>query len=261
MDINPANITAEQRAYLEKLLMDNFRYAFDEIVNVGWEWLSTPEAAEYFQQRQDRLTLFFEHSGIHDKWEEIIINRAENGADVVEQIYNIARQNDVDGSLFQYTSKERAIFNRLADEQYELVKDVTQQQVKGIRRLLIEDYAKGINPSKTSLKQMQLEPVNGHSCKERAEMIARTETAKTLNSASLMQYYDEGVQYVELIGEDACDECKKHQGRQVPIEEAIDMPVLHPRCRCRWIAADNGTLYDTEGNFKLDYLLEDEEEN
>lgn len=258
MDIDINNLTAEQRAYLEKLLMDNFRYAFDEIVDVGWEWLSTPEAAEYFQERQDRLTTFFEDSGIHKQWNDIIQHRAENGADLVTQIYDMARHQNVDETIFDYTSQERAVFNRLADNQYELVKDVTEQQVKGIRRLLIEDYAKGVNPNKTSLKRIQLEPMNGRSCSERAQLIARTETARTVNCAALMQYYDEGVQFVELLCEDGCDECKKHQGKQVPIMEALDMPTIHPNCRCRWIAADNGTLYDTEGHFKLDYLTEEE---
>jgi SPP1 gp7 family putative phage head morphogenesis protein len=73
---------------------------------------------------------------------------------------------------------------------------------------------------------------------ERAEMVARTETARADVEGSLATYRASGV--VEgkqwITGADCCDECQDMDGEVVPLdgqfEGGASDPPLHPSCRC-----------------------------
>ena len=222
----------------EKVLYDNILKGFEESINTTVEWLESPAAAEYFGAQQQRLTTFFQTSGIRDRWDEIIEERAERGADLTSQIYEYARSVNMDDHLLPYTDTERRAMNRLCDNTYELIRNVTNEQINGIRRQLIQDYAEGVNPRQTSIKErlqeIQLEPINGLSPEARAEMIARTESARTLNTSTLETYQANGITMVSLYGSDQCDECAEYN-EPIPIQEALEIGVVHPNCRCSWL--------------------------
>lgn len=225
----------------EELLMENMANAFDESINATLEWLRTPQAEEYFKQRGRRLSKFMTESGIRDEWENIIERRATRGADLTEQIYDYARSRGLEDSLREYTPTETMAMNRLCDYNYELIRNVTQDQIAGIRRSLIQDYAEGRNPRRTSIKneleQIGLEPINGMSPRARAEMIARTESARALDIATLESYKADGITMVSLYGDyngGKCEECAQYS-HPIPINEALEIGVPHPNCRCVWL--------------------------
>ena len=229
-------INQAERLQYEALVESNILDGLAETVDEAMTWLSTPEAEAFFKKRNIRMTRFFRESGLEARWDGIIQRRAERGADIAEQIYDFARSLNLEG-VVEYNTRERAILNSICDSQYELVRNTTQGQVQGIRRAILNDVAEGINPLQTSLKQVQLEPINGMSPTQRAEMIARTETARITNTATLEQYLRDGVTMVELIGGgvNCCEECEALIGRKIPIQEAMDEPCIHPNCRCAWI--------------------------
>ena len=246
--MNFGQLTLDDYIINERLLYDNMAAGFDEAVTATLEWLQTPAAAEYFIQQEGRLSTFFNNSGIREQWQSIIDNRASRGADITEQIYDYARRVNMEDHLVPYTSAEKIAMNKLADSNYELIRSVTSDQINGIRRQLIQDYSEGINPRQTSLKevleQIQLEPINGLSPEERAEMIARTESARALNTSTLETYRADGITHVSLYGDyngGQCDECAQYEmgsddyPNGVPIEEALEIGVVHPNCRCVWL--------------------------
>lgn len=236
--MNFGQLTLDDYLVNEKLLYDNMAAGFDEAVTATLEWLQTPAAAEYFIQQEGRLSTFFNNSGIREQWQSIIDNRASRGADITEQIYDYARRVNMEDHLVPYTSAEKIAMNKLADSNYELIRSVTSDQINGIRRQLIQDYSEGINPRQTSLKevleQIQLEPINGLSPEARAEMIARTESAMALNTSTLETYLADGITMVSLYGSDQCDECAEYN-TPIPIQEALEIGVVHPNCRCSWL--------------------------
>ncbi len=232
----------------EKLLLDNMANAFDETLNATVEWLQTPAAEQYFKKRGQRLSQFMTESGIREEWENIIERRASRGADLTEQIYDYARSKCMEDYLREYTPTETIAMNNLCDYNYELIRNVTQDQITGIRRLLVQDYAEGRNPRRTSirdeLEQLQLEPINGLSPRERAVMIARTESARALDIAALESYKADGITHVYLFGDyygGKCEECARYGPDSteypvgVPVEEALEIGVPHPNCRCAWL--------------------------
>jgi SPP1 gp7 family putative phage head morphogenesis protein len=75
--------------------------------------------------------------------------------------------------------------------------------------------------------------------KERAYMIARTETCNALSEAALKRMKDMKIEYKEWIcaGGDACDICLANQAQgAIPVNQAFSSghmcPSAHPSCRC-----------------------------
>jgi SPP1 gp7 family putative phage head morphogenesis protein len=84
--------------------------------------------------------------------------------------------------------------------------------------------------------------------RDRADLIARTETANADVKGSVAGWSESGVvESAEFSASpDCCDECQAEDGKIVPIDdpEAIDLP--HPGCRCAWlpVLADNSDNSD-----------------
>lgn len=234
-------ITMDERIRMEHMISENIIQGFEELTTKTTEWLHTPQAAEFFTQRQGRINDFYRTSGINTVWNEIIEARSRSAMDISDFIYGYARKLNYD-DVINFTRTEKQIMNRLADSQYDLVRNVTQQEVQQIRRSMLQDYAEGRNPRDTTLKEIQLQPINGWSPEQRAVVIARTETATNINTATLQQYRADGIRNVTLLCSDPCDECEALEGELVPIESAMEQPAIHPNCRCAWIPYEGETV-------------------
>lgn len=243
--------------YFQNKLLETILGGFREAIDKTMEWWRTDEAGEYFQEQQYRLTEFFEQSGIAQEWQNIIESRASAGADIAEQIYEYARNLRLDGDVIPYTEAERSAMNYLADSQYELIRDVTEEQVKGIREALVQDYAEGRNSAETvileKLEQVQLQPIHTFSPEARARMIARTKTSRAANVATLQFFKANDILYVKLKCNSDCEICNSHvtddDGEPIiyHVDEALEEPMYHPNCSCTWMAARNPEtgLYQT----------------
>ena len=231
-------LTPDERRRFEALLESNIIDGFAEMVNKTSEWLSTPAARDFFFHRREQINTFYRESGIEEQWQNIITQRALRGADIAEQIYTYARSIDAEG-IVEFNNTERAILNNICDNQYELVRNTTQYEVEGIRRSILQDVAEGVHPRQTHLREVQLQPINGLSPEQRAVLISQTETATISNTAKLMQYKADGVELVEWVGGgyvNSCDDCAEMQGTQMTVDEALEMPIMHPRCGCTFRA-------------------------
>lgn len=238
MNINNfRQITTGERNRLEAMMGNNIIEEISDLVRETTQWLSTPTASRYFAERQGLINDFFRESGITSRWDDIIHTHAMKGVDIAEQIYGYARSINTPSGLITYNKRERQVLNNICDNQYELIRNVGQQEISGIRRCILEDVAEGVNPRQSSIFEVQLEPINGMSPERRAETIARTETARCINTATLQQFKEEGFTMVHLTGGSllACEECEELMDNPIPIEEAMNIGVVHPNCRCAWV--------------------------
>lgn len=250
---NYRQFTLEEVMMMQGLYWNFFKETFEESVKKTLEWWVTDEARQFYQERQGRITNFFNSSGISEEWSSFVEERATRGADITEQIYDYAKEVRMADDVLPYTQSEIDGLNLLCDYEYELIKNVTEEQIQGIRECLIQDFAEGRNSTQTEilnkLEQIQLEPIHTFSPEQRARMIARTETSRITNRATLEQMKRDGVKYVTYYrasGED-CDICDDHCGdeNKVPVDEALDGDeIFHPNCSCTPIPVpdENGLL-------------------
>jgi len=232
-------IMPEEQLMWQVTLEQVIKGGFTEAILKTSEWLNSPQARDYFFNQRGMLNTFFRESGIIDTWNEIIEARAVRGVNVTEQIYDYARKVNMADHLVPYTDTERRALNRLCDYNYELIVNVTRDEITAIRRQLVQDYAEGRHPSQTTLKELQLQPINGWSPEQRAEVISRTESARTLNISTLETLRGGGVEMVELYGCDPkCDTCAQY-AKPTPIDEALSVGVPHPQCTGVWVSASN----------------------
>ena len=235
--------TKAQREILQIILA-----GFNESIQTIYEWLNTDEAKDFFFKQEGLLTDYYRNSGINNKIDKIIHKRAKKGVDIINELYKYARKYGMEKDTIQYSSAERIAMNELCDNTYELIKNCSDDEIRSIRRQLLEDYINGRNPRLNTLKDLQLEPINGLSPEARAELISLTETARAINMANLMTFKEQGIEYVELFGRKdkrgskPCKECQEWINKgAIPINEAIKHVILHPRCRCTWRPAHNPT--------------------
>jgi len=72
--------------------------------------------------------------------------------------------------------------------------------------------------------------------RQRAEMIARTESAAAYCEGELESYQMEGVRQVEhSAANDACSLCMSLNGKRYSISESRGRLPVHPHCRCDWL--------------------------
>lgn len=210
---------------------------FDEAVLKTSQWLESPLARDYFIEQQGMLNTFFRESGIQNTWDEIIESRARSGVNTTELIYSYARKVNMEDHLVPYTDTERRALNRLCDNSYELIRNVTTDEINAIRRKLVQDYAEGRHPTQNGLKELQLQPINGWTPEQRAEVIARTESARTLNVSTLETLRADGVTSVILYGcSDDCAVCQEYNTHPVSIDEALELELPHPNCTGVWVS-------------------------
>ncbi len=243
--------------FLQSIYYSTFMETFKQAIEKTMDWWDMEETKIFFQEQQYRLTTFFNESGIADEWNSFVEERATHGADIVEQIYDYARDVRQESAIVPYTSVERISLNELCDYNYELIKDVTQQQIRGIRECLIQDFAEGRNSKRTEilekLEQIQLEPIHTFSAEQRARMIARTEVNRITNRVKVNQMYRDGVKYMtyERKSDKPCDICDEHCGEEnkILVEDAVfGTEIFHPNCSCEPVpvADENGFFIPVE---------------
>lgn len=72
--------------------------------------------------------------------------------------------------------------------------------------------------------------------RERADMIARTESAMAFSEGEIQSYGEAGVQMLEFsAADDADEECLIFHTRKYPITETRGIIPIHPNCRCDWL--------------------------
>lgn len=139
---------------------------------------------------------------------------------------------------FDYTKSLSSGIEYLESREYfELLKgyldDLTDAQVISIIRVLKMGIMQGHAVYKISkaIDQILHDPI-------RSDMIARTETIRTVNEGNRIEMEKAGVTGVEWISapEDGrlCNVCKNLDGKRFTIDKIKSMHPAHPRCRCTY---------------------------
>lgn len=94
-------------------------------------------------------------------------------------------------------------------------------------------------PELTAARQQKMADVYARRLhRDRATMIARTETASSLNEGVVQGYGQMGIKRLEWVADpDCCDLCDEMNGKIFTVGEASGLMPLHVNCECSWVAA------------------------
>lgn len=234
------SLTPEETQYLKSLLE-----GFDRQLEVVAEYIGSTEFAELQQMNQMQIDAFFRNSGIRGKLNELIEYNANDSEDFIRQFYKMGSQLGYDeiGGVLAYTQADRIALYNLTKYNFDLVTNVNAELREGIREVIFNAVAAGDGYQVTmrNLMELPLTPINNNiSVRTRAEMIARTEHARAVNTGTLQAYANYGIQEVEVItvGDSlVCDDClDAEENNPHSLQEAQSLLPMHPNCRCSFAA-------------------------
>jgi len=229
-------LTSQEQAYLTSIMQ-----GLDNQVRNTRDWLLTEEAHDLFINRRHEIDEFFANSGIEESWNELINSNAKNSEEYVTRFYNEGAKRgyqDIHRTL-SYTKADREALFHLKTYNFELIKDINQELVTGLRETISNGVAQGVTMPelRNAILKTPLEPINGKlNVKARAMMIARTEYGRARTVGRLQAYTNYGVELVEVVtAGDAyvCEICQDAEaGNPYEITDTENLPLFHPNCRC-----------------------------
>lgn len=114
--------------------------------------------------------------------------------------------------------------------------EVTEVTAKELAETLAEGFEVG---ERMPELRNRVQNVFEKATRNRAQLIARTETIMASNEGALYGYEEVGVvekaEFYAALDERTCDDCMALHGEKYPLKEAHGMIPVHPACRCTWI--------------------------
>lgn len=108
----------------------------------------------------------------------------------------------------------------------------TQDMDKKLRQTIIYGLRKGWS---TEQMAKHFRDITGVAA-SKASRLLRTETMAVFSKATKEMYLENGIEYIEIIGDAICGGiCLEYVGEAVPLRDAvigIDLPPYHPNCAC-----------------------------
>ena len=208
------------------------------------EFMGSAEYAEIEMMNQRQIDAFFRNSGISEKLDTLINFNAANSEQFIQEFYRIGAElgyDDIEQVLSYTLADQEALFN-VSKYNFDLVTNLNTELRKGIREVIFNAVASGEGYQTTirNLMQLPLKPINGISVRTRAEMIARTEYARAVNTGTLQAYANYGIDKVVInTSHDGlvCDYCiALEEDNPYTLQEAMKLLPAHPNCRCNYAA-------------------------
>lgn len=112
------------------------------------------------------------------------------------------------------------------------VREATQTMDKNLRTVIVQGIRRGW--SKERMTQI-FKNITG-AAEYKARRLIRTETMAVWSKVTKDMYLEQGIEYVEIIGDAVCGGiCTDYVGEVIPLKEAEmgnDLPPYHPNCCC-----------------------------
>ena len=220
---------------------------FDKQLELVSNYIGSAEYAELEYMNRLQIEAFFNNSGINQRLDELINYNASNSEQFIAEFYRIGAElgyEDIQQTLVYTIADQEALFH-VSKYNFDLITNVNQELKSGIKEVIFNAVAQGEGYQTTmrNLLELPLTPINHNiSVRTRAEMIARTEFARAVNTGTLQSYANYGVDQVDInTSHDSlvCDYCRiLERNNPYTLQEVMNNLLLpaHPNCRCNFSA-------------------------
>lgn len=227
----------------------------DEQINESIEWLDSEEAKSFFFEQSEYQQDLFED--LDDALDEILDKDFISIDALLDEVYRKGKEigyDDID-SRIRFTEADRLALQIAKDYNYMLVNNLSDDLRHKVRYEMFKGLIAGENPyiMANRLVKVGVQPLEGSTFtpKQRATLIARTETSRIQNTGILQSYVNEGYQHVKLLtAEDnnVCTICLQYayeynkdseisyenrgEEKKHLIKDIMGLIPFHPVCRC-----------------------------
>lgn len=191
-----------------------------------------------YEESKIREAFFEEMSSEVDR---ILENTNLSASAIIDELYNkgaVKGFREINRAL-SYSPQVLDALDILKEYNFDLIRDVSNSLVDGIRATIQRGLLEGSSNYEMGkrISELGLEPLPGSplSPYKRGLMIARTESNRVENQATLQSYATYGVEKVDVIntGNDPCEECIDiADNNPYTLEEAEGLLPVHPNCEC-----------------------------
>ena len=258
--------TTERRISTNKLLMDILEFDkalfdnstlsndeikyFDSIIE-GFnnqtqfyiDWLDSDEARRIFYENEE----YNEHTfgKIEEQIKEIANDTSLTADEIITRIYDSGLQAGADEikRTKYYNDATKYGLSFLQNYNFDLITNINTDLANHIRAEIFTGIAAGEGMPEVAQRILAAtdNSLTGKtlSARQRAMMIARTETARAMTQGRLQSYANYGVREVKILtagDENVCAICREAETKIFKIEEAGNLVPFHPLCRCSVMA-------------------------
>lgn len=226
-------------------------------------WLQSDAAKEYFFQQVELEKEIFD--ALEDSWDDIFDGHYEKVDDLLDAIYDEGKKQGYSNmkESVRYTDADIQAIRIAKDYNYELIRNLTGDLQRTVKNKILQGIITGENPYNLSrtLTKAGVTRLDGSpfTARQRATMIAKTETSRMQNTGMVQSYLNEGFTQVKLLtAEDSnvCTTCLEYAYKFNKDEPRVYSPELlerekvhdivklikggkfppfHPLCRCTYL--------------------------
>ena len=239
----------------------------DSQIGESIAWLQSDDAKEYFFNEIGLQKEIFD--ALEDSWDTIFDGHYEKVDDLLDSIYEEGKKQGYSQikETLRYTDADIQAIRLAKDYNYDLIQKLTGDLQTTVKNKILQGIISGENPYNLSrtLTKAGVTPLDGSpfTARQRATMIAKTETSRMQNTGMLQSYINEGYTQVKILtAEDnhVCSTCLyyayhydtdkglTYEGRgEERIHDIVTLikggkfPPFHPVCRCTYL-----TVWETK---------------
>lgn len=203
------------------------------------DWLDSDEARRIFYENEQYNDHTF--AKIDEQIKEIVHDTSLKADEIISRIYDSGLQAGADEikRTRYYNDATKYGLHFLQSYNFELISNVNDDLKNHIREEIFAGIAAGEGMPEVAKRILDAtnHSLTGKtlSARQRAMMIARTESARAMTQGRLQSYANYGVHEVKILtaGDDnVCAICREAETKIYLIENAGDLVPFHPLCRC-----------------------------
>ncbi|MBQ2832333.1 phage minor head protein [Methanobrevibacter sp.] len=241
----------------------------DTDLGASIDWLDSEEAHQLFLKDADIEKEIFD--ALEDAWDTIFDNHYEKVDDLLDAIYDAGKKRGYNNirETIRYTDADIQAIRLAKDYNFDLIKNLTNDLHSTVKYKILQGIITGENPYNLSrtLTKAGVTRLDGSpfSARQRATMIAKTETSRMQNTGMLQSYVNEGYTQVKLLtaeDDDVCTTCLEYAYKfnndeprvfspgllkREKVHDIVKLikgghfPPFHPFCRCTYL-----TVWETK---------------
>ncbi|WP_296852508.1 phage minor head protein [uncultured Methanobrevibacter sp.] len=264
----------------------------DSQIGESIAWLQSDAAEEYFFEQVSLQKEIFD--ALEKSWDDILENSYSSVDELLDNIYEVGKEkgySNIRESL-RYTDADKEAIRIAKDYNFHLLRKLDNDLRGTVKNKILQGIITGENPYNLSrtLTKAGVTKLDGSpfTARQRATMIAKTETSRMQNTGMLQSYVNEGYTQVKILtaeDKDVCTTCLEYAFKFNKDEPRVYSPGLlerekvhdivtlikggkfppfHPLCRCTYLTVwkskteppENPYVINlTPDNYLSDYVM------